>query len=111
MSYTVKVYRWVGDDDTGHEQTIEVEGTVGAIIRGVYSGPPDRCYPDEGGEVEYVGAWLIDTDENGVETRTEFDTQNLTPEEDRDVIEKLSEAAADDDSWDDRESYRDDDYP
>jgi hypothetical protein len=36
------------------EIALLVRGNVSPIIQGQYSGPPERCYPSEGGEVEIV---------------------------------------------------------
>ena len=33
---------------------------VSPIIPGRFSGPPEDCYPDEGGDVDFTGAWLIE---------------------------------------------------
>lgn len=40
------------------ETEIEVEYSISAYDPGVIFGPPERCYPPEGGEVEIMGAWL-----------------------------------------------------
>ena len=37
---------------------VEVVGTVTPTVPGRYSGPPEDCYPDEGGEVEVEHVWL-----------------------------------------------------
>lgn len=36
----------------GEDVTLTIVGYVTPIVRGRYFGPPERCYPDEGGEVE-----------------------------------------------------------
>jgi hypothetical protein len=36
------------------EIILRVRGTVSPIIRGRFSGPPEDCYPDEGGECEII---------------------------------------------------------
>lgn len=36
----------------GEDVTLTVSGSVEPLVRGRYFGPPERCYPDEGGEVE-----------------------------------------------------------
>ena len=52
----VEVEWSVGED----EVNVTVRGTVSPVIRGCYHGPPERCYPDEGGEVEIVEVVLED---------------------------------------------------
>lgn len=37
---------------TQFEIELELTGTVEPITHGRYSGPPERCFPDEGGDVE-----------------------------------------------------------
>lgn len=44
------------DVDNTVELEIEVSGSAVPFVRGCYSGPPERCYPDEGGYVEDVSA-------------------------------------------------------
>ena len=111
MTYIVKIHRWVGDDDTGYEQTFEIEGTVSPIIHGVFSGPPERCYPDEGGEVEIERVWLLGLNENrDAVTRTDVGLAGLTLSEVNTAIEALAEEASDDDSWNDSEPVERDDY-
>lgn len=38
----------------------EFEGRVSPLIRGRYSGPPELCHPDEGGEVEIEAAYRLE---------------------------------------------------
>ena len=44
------------DGEELDEVEVEVTGRVTPFVRGRYSGPPERCYPDEGGDVEDVEA-------------------------------------------------------
>ena len=44
-------------EDVEHE--VEVFGTVVPYDPGVLSGPPEGCYPPEGGEVEDIGLTLM----------------------------------------------------
>ncbi len=53
-TYTTKMTVVRGED----EFEVEVTGDVAPIIPGRYSGPPEDCYPDEGGEVESLSASL-----------------------------------------------------
>lgn len=41
--------------------TLVVEGTQTPYDPGVTSGPPEACYPPEGGEVEIADVWLKHT--------------------------------------------------
>ena len=40
------------------ELSLEVEGNATPYDPGVTSGPPEACYPPEGGEVEIENVWL-----------------------------------------------------
>ena len=46
----------------GADLELEVEGQVSSIVPGKYTGPPENCYPDEGGDVDILSVKL-----NGVE--------------------------------------------
>ena len=63
---------------------LEVEGSVEPIVHGYYSGPPERCFPDEGGDVE------IET----VKCRGCGQAVELTPEEQRLAEDTLYKEAA-----------------
>ena len=63
--------------------SIHVSGDVTAFCPGRICGPPERCYPDEGGDVEVTGSWL-----NGEEVE-------LTEDEIAQAEEALLQAAAD----------------
>lgn len=39
--------------------TLRVEGTATPFVSGNTSGPPESCYPAEGGEVEIDTVWLL----------------------------------------------------
>lgn len=50
MYYTQECYVERDDD----EVVLSIEFDVSPLIRGRYSGPPEHCYPDEGGYAEVV---------------------------------------------------------
>jgi len=68
------------------ELELTVRGTVSKFIPGRFFGPPENCYPDEGGEAE-IEAILL----NGKPW-----TGELTPKEKQAVEELLIEEAAND---------------
>lgn len=68
----------------GEEVELEIEGSVSAIILGKYHGPPEDCYPDEGGDVE-----ILKVTRNGIDITDEA----LTSAEQEEVETKLREAA------------------
>lgn len=45
-------------DRNGEELEITITGYVEPLVHGVFSGPPERCYPDEGGFADLEGAML-----------------------------------------------------
>lgn len=108
-TYTVTIYRWVGDDDTGHEETLEVTGDVTPLRRGRYSGPAHLCYPDEGGEVELTRVVRFppwDDRRRPAPPPEELDPETLSADERETAEQKLYEMAVTDDSgpeysWDD----------
>lgn len=114
-SYTVNFYREecktthgsdiseCTDDCNIVELEYEVNGSVSAYDPGRCSGPPEMCYPPEGGEVEDLSATL-----NG----KEVDLETFTTADQEKMCELLAEAAADDDGGFDEDRYddRDDDF-
>ncbi len=84
----------------GNEVTVYIRGNVTPYVRGRYSGPPEDCYPDEGGDVEDVEAW-VESDTGDV---PDF---KLTPEEQVLAVEALPNVAAEDDSGPEYESDED----
>lgn len=82
------------------EKEYEVSGHVSAYDPGICSGPPDRCYPPEGGEVEDITVTLDGKD---------VDLDDFSPKDQEKMAEMLAEAAADDDGGYD-EDYERDDY-
>jgi len=46
------IYATVTIERGEREVDVEIEGHVEALRPGRYHGPPERCYPDEGGDVE-----------------------------------------------------------
>jgi hypothetical protein len=85
------------------EEVYEVEGLVSAYVHARISGPPEDCYPSEGGEVEIDSVDLIVD-----KTRTPVpDWEKLfTPKELESIDQKLFDAMMDDDGGD----YEPDDY-
>lgn len=79
MTMEIETIIWVerGDD----ELEIKVTASASPRVRGRYHGPPERCFPDEGGEIEDIQATL-----NGVEFE-------LTKDEEDKALESLGEAA------------------
>jgi hypothetical protein len=77
---------------------LTIEGEVLPFVRGRTWGPPEDCYPDEGGTIEIV-AVLLDGD---------LWDGELTPPEVAAACESLAAAAADQEP-DDDDGY-DDDY-
>lgn len=73
FSFCIEIDR-EGDDET----TLEVTGDVSAYDQGRCSGPPDSCYPPEGGEVAINTITVVQTGEK----LTEGD---LTEKEIRDI--------------------------
>jgi len=51
---------WTWEDEDNHRVVeLEVTATVTAYDPGVTSGPPERCYPPEGGDVEDIEATAL----------------------------------------------------
>ncbi len=83
---------WYRDNDDGSSETFVVEGSVSPVIQGKYWGPPERCYPTEGGEVE------IETiTRNGVK----FAPELFTPDELGSMEQQLADFAGSADDFDD----------
>ncbi len=92
----------------GQELELELRGTMEPFVRGRTSGPPEDCYPDEGGSADIDGVFLGGKPWTG----------KLTPEELEDAREAFMEAypgdaedreydAAEDREYDDWERGRD----
>ncbi len=86
---------------------VTVSGTVTPFVRGVKSGPPERCYDDEGGEVETIG---FAASYDGVPLAHEAIEWLMTPKDHERAEQALRDVAADDDGGydEDREDERDD---
>lgn len=69
---------------TAFEIELEVEGNVEPIVHGHYSGPPERCFPDEGGDVEVTSVKCVGCGQ----------TVDLTPDEQRLAEDALYNEAA-----------------
>lgn len=57
------------------ELEVEIDGYASPYDPGRVSGPPENCYPPDGGFSEDISVYLTKTDENGKVTRldiTEF---------------------------------------
>jgi hypothetical protein len=93
--YDIEWYR----EEDDKEEVYDVIGTVEAMIRGRFSGPPESCYPDEGGEAEITK--ITDSDGKLV------DIAIFSEEELRDMEYRLFQKACDDD--DDGPEFEDDD--
>ena len=73
--------------ERGEEEVcLLVRGTASPVVPGRTFGPPERCYPDEGGDVEIVEI-VLDAPGNAAWTGT------LTREEEKRASEKLFEEA------------------
>lgn len=89
---TARIY---AETEEGDEIAYDVEGTVEPARRGRYSGPPELCYPDEGGEVEVMSAWRVEG-EGQREKRVQVDVGEVIEAVGQDrVSEALAEAVAD----------------
>lgn len=44
---------------TEFEIELEIEGDVEPVVHGHYSGPPERCFPDEGGDVDVTSVKCV----------------------------------------------------
>ena len=86
-----------------------IHGTVSDYDPGVCSGPVERCYPPEGGDVEIEEVLRID--EDGKETSVDWD-KVFTSEELKNIESHLAENIEEpdfdppDDGYDDFDDYR-----
>lgn len=87
------------DDCVLTEKEYEVSASVSKYVPAKISGPPENCYPAEGGEVEIDSITL-----NG----KDVDLEDFSPKEIEKMEEQLFEAAQDD--ADDYDCEPDDDY-
>ncbi len=99
VSTTIYVERLNPETQEYDELEIEVTGTATPFVRGRYSGPPEKCYPDEGGEIEDLAA-----------THKGKPFELTSAEEDK-AIEALQEVASDVDEGPDPDDYDDDFEP
>jgi hypothetical protein len=83
-------------------EVYQIEGSVSRYIPARVSGPPENCYPAEGGEVEIEEAWL-DAPSGRVQVDWE---KHFTSKELDEIEQRLFDAAMDDDGPD----YEPDDY-
>lgn len=85
------------------EKTYEVTASVSGYVPAKISGPPENCYPAEGGEVEIESITL---------DGKEVEQNSFSPKELAQMDEKLFEAMMDDDGGydEDYERDRDDDF-
>lgn len=90
-----------------------VEANVSAVVPAKLSGPPEDCYPAEGGEVEDHEVWEVNA-KGDKGNSLDYDEFLKRPGiKSDDIDERLYEAAADcdcDDDYDDRDDCRDDVY-
>lgn len=114
-SCTVNFYREVCQTAHGHDLSAcddgcdikefeyLVTGYVSAYVPAKTYGPPENCYPAEGGEVEDITVTLSGED---------VDLNDFSQKDQDRMIEQLAEAAADDDGgYDESERDYDDDGP
>jgi len=79
------------------EQTIEltIRGDVTRRRPGLVSGPPEKCYPDEGGEVEIEGVLLGEKPWSGeLSDRETEEAKRLLEQASEDAWEAYQEARA-----------------
>ena len=108
-TYEFYVERDVSEEETV-ELTLQAELYIEPFVRGKYSGPPENCYPDEGGTAEIEGPVLVQNEEGKF---VPWDGQ-LTKDEISDVETKgyedwvqAQEDSVDYDDYDDYDDYRD----
>ena len=56
----IKVENWISSflPDSTYEVEVLVSGDVTPIRKGQFYGPPELCFPDEGGEVDIIDCWV-----------------------------------------------------
>jgi hypothetical protein len=88
VSYTI-------DHPEYGEVDVLVYGSRTPVVRGRYYGPPELCYPDEGGEIEITSVVIDGGDHDGEEIDIDAlpDVKAIT---DR-LEEQIEEAAIDED--------------
>lgn len=93
-------HKWE-DEDNNRTLTFEVSGRASAVIPAQIYGPPESCYPAEGGElqeiedVELRDAKFYDDDGNEIRTFADLSKEEI------EAIQKEIEAAI----WDDSSLY------
>jgi hypothetical protein len=80
MTHTTEIFR--EDEETGEEQVFTVEVDYYPFVPGRFSGPPEKCYEDEGGFVELCRA----VNAAGVEVNIE-----LTDKENQEIYDQITE--------------------
>jgi hypothetical protein len=78
-------------------ETYEIEGLVSPYVEARISGPPENCYPAEGGEVEFESVDLIT--ETGRVPVKDWE-KHLTTKEIEEIEQRLFDAMMDDDGYD-----------
>lgn len=109
VTATIYVYR-DGPNGEEIEHEVEVRGTVTPFVPAKISGPPENCYPAEGGEVEDIEVVSVDGAAPPVGWKL------TAEEEDEKAVKALREEAENDDGgaddaydrWKDRRLEHDD---
>jgi hypothetical protein len=91
--YVERPFPTLSEETEWVEIELEVSGTDVPFVRGRFSGPPERCYPSEGGEVEDVIAKLGEVEVELTEAEAER-AQEALREEAAEVAEARADAAA-----------------
>lgn len=75
------MYLWESEEETGFcvHATISIDANVSSFVPAKTDGPPDNCYPAEGGEVEITQVSLIEIHYAFMDGE-EIPTPTLTPE-------------------------------
>jgi len=87
---TVTLFRY--DDETETEDTLTVDCSVSRYIPGRFSGPPEDCYPAEGGEVE---GYVARDDQGHVVELTEAEADQLQQLVDAEDVDSVDHPEAD----------------
>lgn len=96
---TLCVYR--GEDEET-EIELTVQGSVEPFVPGRYHGPPERCYPDEGGDAEVCAVLLAGKPWDGELTDRETDeAKRLLRQAEADARESYDESRAEE-AYEDR---------